>query len=53
MVVGAGWGGLGAAWALSKAGIAVTVLDAGESVGGLSSAWRTARGRAVEPGIKG
>ena len=31
----------------------VTVLDAAPDPGGLSSAWRTQGGRAVEPGIKG
>ena len=53
VVVGGGWGGFGAAYALLKAGVKVTVLDASETPGGLSSGWRTPGGRSVEAGIKG
>lgn len=53
VVIGAGWAGLAAAHALSKAGAQVTVLEAGDSVGGLSGASRSKKGRAIEPGIKG
>eukprot|EP00976_Prorocentrum_cordatum_P093191 1189268-Prorocentrum_minimum.AAC.3 len=31
----------------------VTLVDAAETPGGLSRGWRTAKGRAVEAGIKG
>ena len=53
VVVGGGWAGFGAAYALLKAGVKVTVLDASETPGGLSSGWRTPGGRSVEAGIKG
>lgn len=53
VVVGGGWAGFGAAYALLKAGIKVTVLDASQTPGGLSAGWRTAGGRSVEAGIKG
>ena len=53
MVVGGGWGGFGAAYALLKAGVKVTILDASETSGGLSAGWRTPGGRSVEAGIKG
>ena len=53
VVVGGGWGGFGAACALLKAGVKVTILDASETPGGLSSGWRTPGGRSVEAGIKG
>jgi hypothetical protein len=42
IVVGAGWGGFGAALAAAKAGADVTLLDAGDAPGGLSSAFTTA-----------
>ena len=53
VVVGGGWAGFGAAYALLKAGVEVTVLDASKAPGGLSSGWRTPGGRSVEAGIKG
>lgn len=53
VVVGGGWAGFGAAYAALQSGADVTVLDAAEQPGGLSSAWRTPGGQAVEPGIKG
>ena len=53
VVIGGGWGGLGAAYAMQEAGVDVVILDAAPSPGGLSSAWRSAAGRLVEPGIKG
>ena len=53
IVIGAGWAGLASAHALQKAGAEVTLLEAADSVGGLSSAARTKKGRSVEPGIKG
>ena len=53
VVVGGGWGGFGAAYALLKAGVKVTILDASEKPGGLSAGWRTPGGRSVEAGIKG
>ena len=53
VVVGGGWAGFGAAYALLKAGVQVTVLDASKAPGGLSSGWRTPGGRSVEAGIKG
>jgi hypothetical protein len=52
-VVGAGWAGFGAAYALVEAGADVVVLDAAEHPGGLSTAWKTSKGQVVEPGIKG
>lgn len=42
VIVGGGWGGFGAALALAKAGAEVTLLDASENPGGLSSAFVTA-----------
>lgn len=53
VVVGAGWAGLGAARALSKGGASVSLLDAAGSAGGVSSGWKTERGRTVEAGMKG
>jgi hypothetical protein len=53
VVVGGGWGGFGAALAAAKAGADVTLLDAADSPGGLSSAFVSQGGRVVEPGIKG
>ena len=53
VVIGGGWAGFGAAYQLLKHGFTVTLLDAAESPGGLSSGWRTAQGRAVEAGVKG
>jgi len=53
VVVGGGWGGFGAAYALLKAGVKVTILHASETPGGLSAGWRTPGGRSVEAGIKG
>ena len=53
IVVGGGWAGFGAAYALLRAGVKVTILDASQTPGGLSAGWRTAEGRSVEAGIKG
>lgn len=53
VVVGAGWAGFGAAHALTKLGVSVTVLDASPSPGGLSTGFRTVQGRPVEAGLKG
>lgn len=53
VVVGGGWAGFGAAYALSQAGADVTVLDAAEQPGGLASSWKSQGGKTVEPGIKG
>jgi len=53
VVVGGGWAGFGAAHALTKLGLSVTVLDASPSPGGLSTGFRTAQGRPVEAGLKG
>ena len=53
IVVGGGWAGFGAAYALLRAGVKVTILDASQTPGGLSAGWRTAGGRSVEAGIKG
>lgn len=53
VVVGGGWAGFGAALALAKAGAKVTLLDASENPGGLSSAFVSSGGQVVEPGIKG
>lgn len=47
VIIGAGWGGFGAALAAAKAGADVTVLDAAESPGGLSSAFVTPGGCGV------
>lgn len=53
VVVGGGWAGFGAALALAKSGAEVTLLDASENPGGLSSSFTTPGGQMVEPGIKG
>ena len=53
VVVGGGWAGFGAAYALTKLGVSVTVVDASPSPGGLSTGFRTAQGRPVEAGLKG
>ncbi|KAI5076277.1 hypothetical protein GOP47_0008342 [Adiantum capillus-veneris] len=53
VVVGGGWAGFGAAHALAKAGLSVTLLDAASDPGGLSTGYRTSQGRPVEAGIKG
>jgi uncharacterized protein with NAD-binding domain and iron-sulfur cluster len=60
VVVGGGWAGwggfgrgFGAANALTKLGLSVTVLDASPAPGGLSTGFRTAQGRPVEAGLKG
>lgn len=53
VVVGGGWAGFGAAHALAKAGLSVTLLDAAPHPGGLSTGFRTPQGRPVEAGIKG
>jgi protoporphyrinogen oxidase len=45
--------GFGSALALAKAGAEVTLLDAAESPGGLSSTFKSAKGQVVEPGVKG
>lgn len=53
--MGGGWAGFAAALALAKAGgVEVTLLDASENPGGLSSAFTTPGGQIVlEAGIKG
>lgn len=51
--MGGGWAGFAAALALAKAGAEVTLLDASETPGGLSSAFTTPGGQMVEPGMKG
>lgn len=53
VIVGAGWAGLGAADHLSQQGYDVTLLEAGDSPGGLVAGWQTPGGRAVEAGIHG
>eukprot|EP00741_Cyanophora_paradoxa_P002959 tig00000655_g2872.t1 len=54
VVVGAGWAGLAAAYELSKRrDVDVTLVEAGSSLGGLASGWRTAQGRSVEAGVHG
>eukprot|EP00898_Chlorokybus_atmophyticus_P004548 jgi/Chlat1/5094/Chrsp33S05020 len=53
VVVGGGWAGFGAAHQLFKHGFQVTLVDAADNPGGLSSGFRTANGRPVEAGIKG
>lgn len=54
VVVGAGWGGLGTAHALSKLDdVEVTLIDAAPQPGGLVSGWKTEQGREVEAGIHG
>ncbi len=56
VVIGAGWGGFGAAHALVKArGVDVLLLDSADDPGGLSgfAGQRTVANRPVEPGIKG
>lgn len=42
--------GFGACYHLLNNGFEVTLLDASDNPGGLSSGWRTAKGRAVEAG---
>ncbi len=53
VVVGAGWGGLGAAYHLTVQGYDVTLLEASSYPGGLVAGWKTAGGRSVEGGIHG
>ena len=53
IVVGGGWAGFGAAKHLSEQGFSVTLLDAAENAGGVSTGWRTPSGRPVEAGTKG
>ncbi|MEB3827545.1 hydroxysqualene dehydroxylase [Phormidium sp. CCY1219] len=53
VVVGAGWAGLGATYHLAKQGYDVTLLEAGDSPGGLVAGWKTPGGRSVEAGIHG
>ena len=55
VVVGAGWGGLSAAWKLSKEpGVSVTVVDAQARAGGLvADGFRTPQGRKAEAGMHG
>lgn len=53
VVVGAGWGGFGAAKHLSEQGYEVKLVDASPNPGGLSSGWRTKEGKTVEAGMKG
>jgi uncharacterized protein with NAD-binding domain and iron-sulfur cluster len=53
-VVGAGWAGLGAAYALAKHDDCdVTLLDAAPSVGGLVAGWTSKQGKSVEVGVHG
>jgi len=55
LVVGAGWGGLGVAWHLSKRDdVAVTLVDAAPKVGGLiRDGFQTKQGRPCEAGMHG
>lgn len=55
VVVGAGWGGLGAAWRLSAdSRTRVTIVDAGDRPGGLvADGFKTPGGRRAEAGIHG
>ena len=55
LVVGAGWGGLGAAWHLSKRDdVHVTLIDAAPRVGGLiRDGFQTQNGRPAEAGMHG
>ncbi len=53
VVVGAGWAGLGAADYLAAQGYDVCLLEAGATLGGLVTGWRTAAGRSAEAGIHG
>lgn len=54
VVVGGGWAGFAAAKHLSQQeGIQVTLLDAQENPGGLSTAFLTKQGREIEAGVKG
>lgn len=54
VVVGAGWAGLGAAYALAKQDdVDVTLIDSARSVGGLVAGWTTKKGRSVEVGVHG
>jgi uncharacterized protein with NAD-binding domain and iron-sulfur cluster len=53
-VVGAGWAGLGTAYALARqAGVEVTLIDSAPSVGGLVAGWKTKQGKSVEAGVHG
>uniref|UniRef100_A0A0G4HSZ0 Amine oxidase domain-containing protein n=1 Tax=Chromera velia CCMP2878 TaxID=1169474 RepID=A0A0G4HSZ0_9ALVE len=53
VIIGGGWAGFGAAKRMTDAGYNVTLLDASENPGGLSTGWRTEKGRPVEAGMKG
>lgn len=53
IVVGAGWAGLAAADHLLGQGYSVTLLEAGNHIGGLVAGWKTAQGRSVEAGVHG
>jgi uncharacterized protein with NAD-binding domain and iron-sulfur cluster len=54
-IVGGGWAGLGAAYALAKSldDCDVTLLDAAPSVGGLVAGWTSKQGKSVEVGVHG
>ncbi len=51
LVVGAGVAGLSCARELHRAGIAVTVLDKGRSIGGRCSTWRADGGHTLDYGV--
>lgn len=55
VVIGAGWGGLSAAYELAKRSeeYDVTLLEAGPSVGGLVAGWKTQGGKSIEAGVHG
>eukprot|EP00899_Mesostigma_viride_P018994 jgi/Mesvir1/27096/Mv20781-RA.1 len=54
LVVGAGWGGLAAAHALSKdPSVSITIMDAAPRPGGLAAGWETPAGRELEVGMHG